>query len=155
MGGFAQAVTNGQGLMGFHHDIKIGTGGHGTSKDNYTYVQFNHSQRTNVFYLANKTLRHLKIYEALKELGVSDAEEIAIQDTSKLVPKTGTKKDGTPMEPGRSRASHYAVDVTIKSKRIRVMIGNEILKIGIMTGDIYKFYRGTGQVNKLINSRKK
>ena len=153
MGGYARAVTDSAGRFSIYHDLKIGEGGHGTSSDKYMEVEFPMGVKIILSDLYDKSLRFHKLYEALVEIGVHNGDDLILSSKTKEIKRTRLKKDGTPMAAGRTRSSHYAVDVMIRNKNIRVMIGNDTVKIGIKSGANYQFFRSAGHVNKLINSK--
>jgi len=149
MSGKARAVTNEVGDMRFMSDYRVGEAVHGNSSEKYADVKFCYQKECRLIDLRSKSLRLVKIYEALVDLGLKADQVITLQDDSKKMGINRFKKDGTKYEPGRTFPSHYGVDVKINGKDIRAIIGLDVLKVGIKNEETYQFFRNIQHIKKL------
>lgn len=149
----AKAATNESGDNLTLADSKIGYSGHESSPDKYKSVDFTHSKSHIIFHIKNKNTRLKRICETLLELGFDERSNIIIKDDSKTVQSNLIRKNGTKAKDGRSKSKHMAVDFKRNGLDIRVMIGSDVLKIGVLRGREYEFYRSVSYIKRLINNK--
>ena len=146
MGGIARAVTNSVGNVATLQDSHIGDGGHGVSADQYKKVEYANHEFMMILDL-NKTLRLVKIKEALLEFGYKLDDVIKLYDDAKITKRLNKKGKWVDI---KHRPKHYSVAIKVNGKNALIVIGNDVLKIGIKKGESYEFYRSVENVKRLL-----
>ncbi len=48
--------------------------------------------------------------------------------------------------------ANYGVNFNIKNNKVRVIMGNSLLRIGVFNGNDWDYYKSAGLVNKLLHN---